>query len=393
MIRRDYLIIGAGIAAGSLVESLRKQDKKGSVTMVGGEPFLPYHRPKLLPNYLAAKPKSADTLLHLKQPWFDKNKIELRLDTYVTQINMERRVAVLSTGQAIEFGKAVLAMGSRPKRPQVAGANLGNVIYIRGIRDILALREIADHEENLVIIGGGLIATEIASHLRQLKKKVVLMSRYQHLWQNRLDLETAAWLTDHFRAHGVEMMMQESLNGFEGKTVLRNIQTKSGNRFPAGVAIVAVGAEPNLDLVMNTPLSSPNGTPVNEYLETDEKGVFAVGDIALYPDKIFGGVRRVEHFECALLQGEIAGANITGKKRQKFEYIPYYATQLFDLNFEFVGDVSRPPSRFEIVEGDRTRKKFVAKYFQGNYLMAFILCNQDPKRTAAAKKELRDMHR
>jgi NAD(P)H-nitrite reductase large subunit len=393
MIRRDYLIIGAGIAAGSAVETLRKHDKKGAVTLVGGEQYLPYKRPLLLPNYLSPKPKSTDTLLHLKQPWYVKNKIELRLDTYVTQINMERRVAVLSTGQAIEFGKALIATGSRPKRPQVAGANLGNVIYIRNIRDALALREIADNEENIVIIGGGLVATEIASHLRELKKKVVLMSRYQHLWQNRLDIETAAWLTDHFRAHGVEMMMLESLNGFEGKTVLRNIQTKSGNRFPAGVAIVAIGAEPNLDLVMNTPLSSPNGTPVNEYLETDEKGVFAVGDIALYPDKIFGGVRRVEHFECAQLQGEIAGANITGKKRQKFEYVPYYSTQLFDLKFEFIGDVTRPPSRFEIVEGDRTRKRFVAKYFQGNYLMAFVLCNQDPKRAAAAKKELRDMHR
>jgi len=81
-------------------------------------------------------------------------------------------------------------------------------------------------------------------------------------------------------------MLNENLNGFEGKTVVRNIQTKSGLRFPAGLAIVVIGTEPNLQLVTNTPLSSPGGCPVNEYLESDEKGIYAVGDIALYPGQI-----------------------------------------------------------------------------------------------------------
>jgi 3-phenylpropionate/trans-cinnamate dioxygenase ferredoxin reductase subunit len=311
----------------------------------------------------------------------------------VTQLNLERRLAVLDTGQAIEFKKAVLATGSRPRRPPVAGASLGHVLYTRSLRDVEALREVAKNAPNVVVIGGGLLAADVASNLKRQKVKVTLMCRYPNLWQSRLDLETAQWLTDSFRAHGVEMMMGESLNGFEGKTVLKNIQTKSGNRFPAGVALVAIGADPNLDLVANTPLSSPNGTPVNEMLETDEKGIFAAGDIALYPDKIFGGVRRVDHWKCALLQGEVVGANITGKKRQRFEYVPNYSIQLFDLRFDFVGDLSRPPSRAEIVEGERARKQFVARYYQGNYLTGIVLCNQDPKRVAAAEKELRSTQR
>lgn len=392
MIQRDYLIVGAGIGAGSAVEALRSYDRKGSVIMVGNEPFAPYHRPLLFPNLLAKKPGPIEKMLYLAPGWIEKNKIDLRTDTYVTQLNTERRLAVLSTGQAIEFKKALLATGSRPKRPQVAGANLGQVLYIRSIRDVRALREISDQEENVVIIGGGLIAMECAAWLKQLGRDVMLMSRYPLLWQNRMDSETASWLTDHFRAHGVKMAMQESLNGFEGKTVLRNVQTKSGQRIPAGLAIVAIGAEPNLDLVMNTPLSSPNGTPVNEYLETDEKGIFAAGDIALYPDKIFGGVRRVEHYECALEQGRVAGANITGKKRIRFEHLPHYTTQLFDLKFDVIGDVSRPPSRSELIEGDRFKKKFILHHFQGNYLMATILCNQDTKRVEAEKATLRAAH-
>jgi len=392
MIQRDYLIVGAGIASGSACASLREHDRKGSVTLVGAENFPPYHRPQLFPTLLGKKQGPPEKLFFQQPPWWQKHKIELRLDTVVTQFNIERKLAVLSSGQSIEFRKALLATGSRARRPQVAGASLGNVFYLRGIRDLQALREMADIEKSIVILGGGLIGAEIAAHLRQLGKHVTLISRQAHLWQSKLDLNTAAWLTDYYRAHGVTLMMQEALNGFEGKTVVRNIQTKSGQRVAAGLAIVALGVEPNLDLVMNTPLASPQGTPVNEYLETDEKGIFAAGDITLYPDRIFGGVRRIEHWENAVEQGRVAGMNITGKKRQKFESIPYYDSWLFDLHFEFIGDTSRPASRFEIVEGDPVKKKFVAKCWQGSYLMAMVLCNQTPERSKAARNELRAAH-
>src|SRR5438046_10655614 len=114
------------------------------------------------------------------------------------------------------------------------------------------------------------------------------------------------------------MWMGESLNGFAGKTILSNIQTKSGNRVQAGLAMVACGAEPNLDLVRNTPLSGPHGSPVTEYLETEEKGIYAIGDLAFYPDRIMGGMRRPTHWEHARDQGLIAGANMTGKNSHSY---------------------------------------------------------------------------
>lgn len=392
MIHRDYLIVGAGVAAGAAVDALRAIDKKGSVAMIGAEPHPSYHRPQILPTFLGKKEPSPDDIAMHSAAWYAKNKVELRLDTFVVQLNTERRIAVVSGGQAIEFKKALLAMGSRPRRPQVAGANLGQVIYIRTLRDARALREIAEHETEIVIIGGGLIAMETAALLRSPKRRVTIMSRYQHLWQNRLDAETAKWLTDHFHAHGVHLLMGESLNGFEGKTVLRNVQTKSGHRFPAGVAIVAIGAEPNLDLIANTPLSSPNGIPVNDLLETDESGIFAAGDVALYPDRIFGGVRRVEHYACALAQGAVAGANITGRKRTRFDFVPHFSTTLFGARLDVVGDFGRPPSRCELVAGHRLDQKYVMKYYQGNYLTAMVLLNQDPKKVEAARAELRAHH-
>ena len=122
----------------------------------------------------------------------------------------------------------------------------------------------------------------------------------------------------------------------------------------------------NLELVRNTPLSSVKGTPVNEFLETDEKGIYAAGDIALYPDKIFGGQRRVDHWENARQQGLLAGANMTGKKRQRYDYLPRYTSEVFDLKFQFIGDfTSGPPARHESFEGSREKKNLRRALFPG----------------------------
>jgi 3-phenylpropionate/trans-cinnamate dioxygenase ferredoxin reductase component len=389
MIQRDYLIVGTGIAGASACEGIRKHDKRGSVTLVGAEAFPPYKRWLLSKSFLREKNVPLKKIIEFDERWFKAHKIETRFDTIVTQFNIDRRLAVLGNGESIEFNKACLATGSRPVRPPVAGVGLGNVIYLRTIRDAFALREMADVEKTVMVVGGGLLACEAAASLRLMKLKVSMMHRNAYLLNRYVDPQLGTWLTDYFAKHGVTMLMGESLNGFEGKTVLRNIQTKSGNRVQAGLAVVACGAEPNLDLVRNTPLSGPHGSPVTEYLETEEKGIYAVGDLAFYPDRVMGGVRRQTHWENARAQGLIAGANMTGKKRIRYEQIPYFWTEMFDLRWDFVGDFSAPPTRIDL-KGTYAKKKFVIRYFQGEKLRALLLCRASTREVDSAKTELRN---
>ena len=389
MIQRDYLVVGAGTAGVSVCEGIRLHDKRGKVTLVGNEIHLPYERVALSKRFLSQKDFPLASAFHHPAEWYDQHKIELRLDTMVTQFNLDRRLAVLSNGQTIEFKKACLATGSRPFRPPVAGTNLGNIIYLRSIGDALALKEMATLEGEIIVVGSGYIGVEAAAALRTAKCKVSLMTRDAALWTQFLDLDTATWLTGQFKAHGVTLHLQESLNGFEGKTVLRNIQTKNGNRYPAALALVALGTELNLELVRNTPLSSPKGTPVNEFLETDEKGIYAAGDISLYPDRLLGGVRRTDHWENARQQGLFAGANMTGKKRQRYDHLPVYNSELFELKLQFVGDfTSGPPSRF-VLEGSREKKSFLVRYFLGDKLRGVFLCNRSEEESAEAAKTIR----
>ena len=141
MINRDYLIIGAGLAGVCACEGIREHDKKGSVLLVGRELVAPYHRPPLSKKFLKNGSMSVEDLKHTTDQWFIKNHVEMRLGTVVREFNIERRLAVLQDGQVVEFRKALLATGSRPRRPQVAGALLGNVFYLNSIRrDLLPSR-------------------------------------------------------------------------------------------------------------------------------------------------------------------------------------------------------------------------------------------------------------
>jgi 3-phenylpropionate/trans-cinnamate dioxygenase ferredoxin reductase subunit len=388
MIQRDYLIVGGGVGGASVCDSLRQYDPKGSVTLVSNEPHLPYQRPPLSKGFLQEAGVTLDTMIEKPEDWYKKRGIEVRLGTYVREFNIERHLAVLENGQTIEFRKACLATGSRARRPQVAGANLGNVVYLRSFRDALAIREILLSEKHVVVVGSGYIGAEVSSSLANSGAKLSLLSRDKVIWQELLDPDTAQWLTDSYVEAGIQLLLNENLNGFEGKTVIKNIQTKSGMRFPAGLAVVAIGTEPNLQLVANTPLSSPSGCPVNEYLETDEKGIYAVGDIALYPDRIYGGAKRIANVEMARLQGLTAGANLSGRKRQKFECVPAWSSQVLGMHFDFVGDFSMPHLMADI-QGSREKRNFVARYRRGETLIAAVLCNREPTELATVQEEVK----
>jgi 3-phenylpropionate/trans-cinnamate dioxygenase ferredoxin reductase component len=387
MIRRDYLIVGAGVAGVAACESIRALDKKGSLMLVGLEPQVGVRRPELLPGLLAPKQVHPDKLLLHDEAWFSRHHIDLRLNTLVKQFSLEQRAAVLGNGQAVKFEKALLATGSRPRKPAVAGADLGNVFYLRTVRDILGLREVLDLEKNAVVIGGGFVGAEVAYLLRKLKLGVTLMTRGAGVWSRYVDPETSAWLTHYMEGNGVKFMLGEHLNGFEGRTYLQRVQTKSGNRIDTSLAICALGSEPNLQLVSASPLWSQNGCPVTERLESDELGIFAAGDIALYPNPHMGGMRREEHWDAALAMGAHAGTNMASRKMVNFSYVPWHQSKVFDLEFDFVGDFTKPPTRVEL-EGDRDKKRrFILKCFQLNKLTGYVFCNEDEKKVKKARAE------
>src|ERR1700730_7154849 len=102
MIRRDYLIVGAGAAGISACEGIREHDKKGTIMLVGNETAAPYQRPLLFSTLLRKGTNHATDKLRVHDAaWFEKQQIDLRLDTLMTHFNIDRRLAVLGNGQAV----------------------------------------------------------------------------------------------------------------------------------------------------------------------------------------------------------------------------------------------------------------------------------------------------
>src|SRR5260370_8154138 len=112
----------------------------------------------------------------------------------------------------MDSNKACWARGGRRVGPPVAGVNLGNVIYLRSVRDALALREMADVEKTVMVIGGGLLACETAASLRMMKLKVSMMHRNAYLLNRYLDSQTGPWLTHYYAKHPLPLPVRLSPN-------------------------------------------------------------------------------------------------------------------------------------------------------------------------------------
>jgi 3-phenylpropionate/trans-cinnamate dioxygenase ferredoxin reductase component len=115
-----------------------------------------------------------------------------------------------------------------------------------------------------------------------------------------------------------------------------------------------------------------NGIVVNEFLETTDADVYA-GDVANYQDVLFGKQRRVEHWDNAVKQGQYLARRLSGRP-ERFENIPYFFSDIFDLSYEFWGDTAAS-ERTEYL-GDVHSPSFSASWLKGNRVVAAFAMNR-----------------
>ena len=136
---QTYVVVGAGLAGGRAVETLRKEGFEGRIVLIGAEPHRPYNRPPLSKDYLRGEAKLGDVYLH-GEDFAAANDVDQRLDTRVEAIEVDQRRVVLDTGERIDFDRLLLATGAEPKRLPSPGGDLDGVQYLRTIDDSDRLR-------------------------------------------------------------------------------------------------------------------------------------------------------------------------------------------------------------------------------------------------------------
>jgi NADPH-dependent 2,4-dienoyl-CoA reductase/sulfur reductase-like enzyme len=332
-----YIILGGGVAAGFAArEFVKRGIKAGELGIVSADDQLPYDRPSLSKGFLAGKSEMDDILIN-DADFYREYQIGVRLDDPVEDIDLEKKQLQTQSRNVESYEKLLIATGSRVRKFDLPGAELKGLYYLRWLDDARILRAAAEGAQHAIVIGGGFIGMEVASQLAQKAIKTTMLFPEERLMERFFTPQMSAFFKRYYGDRGVSFITEAEIGSFVGAEKISAVVLRSGQQLEADMVVAGIGVEPALELFEGTGLKLENGIVVNEYLETNMPDVYAAGDVANYYDVIFGKQRRIEHWDNAFQQGKHAAAVMTGK-REPFQKVPYFFSDIFDLSWDFWGD-------------------------------------------------------
>jgi 3-phenylpropionate/trans-cinnamate dioxygenase ferredoxin reductase subunit len=344
----------------------------GSITLIGDEPVPPYHRPPLSKDYLSGERDEADILLRPFDSYAAAD-IALRLGTRVGAINPEEKSITTTDGDNLLYDNLILATGARARPLPIDGADLPNVFYLRDARDVDAIRARIEPGQRAVIIGGGYIGLETAASLRKHGMEVTLLEAQSRILQR----VTSEMMSDFYRRVHTE----------EGVTILENclassihangdglrVATSCGQKIDAHMVIIGIGVIPNTDLAEFAGLDIADGIAVNDYCQTSDPDIYAIGDVAWHRNPLYDRHLRLESVPNATEQAKTVAHHLTGAPKP-YHALPWFWSDQYDLKLQIAG-LSEGYDEI-IVRGDpETSRSFAAYYFKGDRLLGVDAVN------------------
>jgi NAD(P)H-nitrite reductase large subunit len=353
------------------VEGIRELDKEGTILLVGQETALPYDRPPLSKALWLGKKRPEEIFLH-ELSHYEEQGVTLRTGVEVLGIDTQGKMISGSAVASCGYGKLLLATGGTPRRLNVPGGNLPGICYYRTIDDFQHIREQAKQGSSALVIGGGFIGSEMASALCANGVEVTMIYAGPYLCDRVFPEGLGKAMELVFASKGVTIRADLGLTQMEERDGRVIAQTAKGDEVAADFAIVGIGIVPNVELAERSGLETDNGILVDEELKTSHPGVYAAGDVANFPYVALGQRMRVEHWDHAVNQGRQAGRNMAGA-RERYEYMPYFFSDLFEFGYEAVGQVD---SRLPVVaDWEEENQKGVLYYLDGGVVRGVMLCN------------------
>jgi 3-phenylpropionate/trans-cinnamate dioxygenase ferredoxin reductase subunit len=361
----DFLLIGGGMAGAHCAAGLRGNGAEGSIMIVGREPEPPYERPPLSKEYLRGEAKREDAYVNSPE-WYEENRVELRTRTNVMSLDPGARVAKLQGGDEVSFGKALIATGANVNILRVEGAELEGIHYLRAFGNSDAIRAEGEQAEHVVLIGGSYIGCEVAASLTALGTKCSVVMMEDVALSRTFGEEAGRWFQDVLESHGIEFHGGEQLEAFEGDGRVSAVVTESGKTVEGDMVVVGAGVRPDVMLAQRAGLEVDDGIICDSTLQTSVEGIYAAGDVCNYDSVIHGRRLRVEHWDVALNQGQVAAENMLGAGRD-YDVVPYFFSDLADwASLEYVGPAYEWD---EIVwRGNREEGEFLALYLKDGRL-------------------------
>lgn len=369
---QQFIIVGANLAGGTAAITLRQEGFDGEIILIGAEPQLPYERPSLSKEYIQGR-KQFEEILIKSPSFYTDYHIQLRLGVRVSRVNPWSKSVELENGEHIPYDKLLIATGVRNRQLRLPGATLEGIYSLRTLMDANCIRAESQSGRRAVLIGMGFIGSELAASLRCSGVEVTVIEAFKTPLYRVLGEQIGRIFESIHREHGVHMLFEEGVTAFEGDRRVQYVVTSSGRRLACDFVVVGVGVEPVVEPVIGTGVKIENGVVVDEYCQTSVQDIYAAGDVANHYHPVFGQAVRVEHWQNAIRQGQVAARNMLGK-REIYQDIHWFWSDQYTYNVQYAGFHNTWDEL--IVRGRLETREIVAFYRQQGRLLAAVAINR-----------------
>lgn len=359
------VIVGNGIAGITAARHIRKNSAH-EIVVISSESKYFFSRTALMYVYMG----------HMKfdhiQPyenWFwQKNKIDLIQDR-VTSLDTTEKMLTLASGQTLTYDKLILALGSRPRRLPIAGAELSGVQSLYSKQDLELMDQQSQQVKQAIIAGGGLIGVEMAEMLHSRGIEVTMVIREKSYWSIVLPKEESEMVTRHILSRGITLKLNCNLKSINGGNAVESVTTENNEIITTQFVGVTIGVEPNIELAQKSQIQTNRGIVVNSKLEASAADVYAIGDCAEIQQPTTGRKPVEAVWYTGRMMGETVAKTISGSTSVYNPGNWFNSAKFFDLEYQTYGRV--PTSVDESLssfywEDKQRERSFRVVYQQGS---------------------------
>lgn len=333
---RGIVIVGTGIAGVSAAAALRTAGYHGPLCMVGEETHLPYRRPTVSKD-LVRGDKSIDQVLIKPERWYIENDIELLLGRRAVALDPVTHRLTLEGGDVLPYDRLLLATGGRARAPWEGD----RIRTLRTASDAACLGAALEGVSSVVVVGAGLVGSEVAASLRALGREVTLLESAPDPLPRLLPADLAQRYVALHKEHGTSLETDVSVASVEvsGDEVV--VSAADGRSWRAGLAVVAVGMQPDTGLAESAGLTVDGGVVVDVAGRTSAPDVFAAGDLAVRPSTLADPdgatvLVRSEHWQAAQNHGTAVGRAMAGEE-VVFDEVPWAWSDQYSVTLQVTG--------------------------------------------------------
>jgi len=345
-----YIIVGAVAGGASTAARLRRLDEHATILLFEKGEFISYANCGL-PYYIGDVIKDRNQLFVQTAASFNQRfNIDVRVTTEVTLIDpVKKTVTAVNqlTGEVYQEGydKLILSPGAEPLRPPLPGINSEGIFTLRNVRDTDYIKSYIQQNQvtKAVIVGAGFIGLEMAENFIDLGIDVTIIEMGNQILAP-VDFPVAAIVQQHIRSKGVSLFLNSAVTGFTKDGQQVNVALKSGEVLNTDMVLLSIGVRPDTKLAVQAGLKTgaAKGIWVNEYLQTSDPDIYAVGDAIEFENPVTGQSMITYLAGPANKQGRICANNVVLGNVQKYQgSINTAIVKVFELTVGTAGTASK----------------------------------------------------